>query len=215
MKKKKVAAQLKPRVKSRPAPYEPVPNKTWKIKRMSRELKEKLDSMLSAGEVKTSMQLKEWLGKNGFEISHRCIDDYRRKFERSLEAVRLATEQARLVCKQTSGDNDEMQGALMRLVQTRLFEVLVAANTRETRRNRIAAQQGSGDVAPTQRVTPVNITALARCVSGLARAETEHRKTIEHMRAGVAVAEKKLEEARVKGLSKNAADQIKAVLLEI
>jgi hypothetical protein len=35
------------------------------------------------------------------------------------------------------------------------------------------------------------------------------------MRAGVAAAGKKIEEARAKGLSKEAADQIRAVLLEI
>ena len=61
----------------------------------------------------------------------------------------------------------------------------------------------------------MNITALARSVSGLARAETEHRKWAERARAGVAEAEKKVEEARGKGLSKDAADQIKAVLMEI
>ena len=61
----------------------------------------------------------------------------------------------------------------------------------------------------------MNITALARSVSGLARAETEHRKWAERARAGVAAAKKKVEEARAKGLSKDAAEQIKAVLMEI
>ena len=61
----------------------------------------------------------------------------------------------------------------------------------------------------------VNITALARSVSGLARAETEHRKWVERARAGVAEVGKKVDEARAKGLSKDAAAQIKAVLLEI
>jgi hypothetical protein len=52
-------------------------------------------------------------------------------------------------------------------------------------------------------------------VSGLARAETEHRKWAERAREGVAAVEQKVEEARTKGLSKDAADQIKAVLMEI
>jgi len=52
-------------------------------------------------------------------------------------------------------------------------------------------------------------------VSGLVRAESEHRKWAERARAGVAEAEKKVDEARSKGLSKDAAEQIKAVLLEI
>jgi len=42
--------------------------------------------------------------------------------------VRMATEQARIVCEQSKDDDEQMQSALMRLVQTRLFEVLTAAN---------------------------------------------------------------------------------------
>ena len=56
----------------------------------------------------------------------------------------------------------------------------------------------------------MNIAALARTVSGLAKAETEHRKWAERARAGVAAVEKKVEEARTKGLSKDAADQIRS-----
>ena len=64
-------------------------------------------------------------------------------------------------------------------------------------------------------VAAVNVGALARCVSGLVKADTEHQKWAERARAGVAEAGKKVDEARSKGLSKDAAEQIKAVLLEI
>jgi hypothetical protein len=151
------------------------------------------------------LQLRKWLGDNGFEISRRCIDDYRHNFERRLDSVRLASEQARIVCDQFKGDDAQMQSALMRLVQTRLFEVLVVANEKET--------SSKKRTSPT--VAAVNVAALARCVSGLVKAETEHRRLVEHMRAGVAAAEQKVEEARAKGLSKDAAQQIKAVLMEI
>jgi hypothetical protein len=153
--------------------------------------------------------LAKWLGDNGYEISHAAIHKYGQKFERQLVAVRMATEQARIVCEQFKDDDEGMQSALMRLVQTRLFEVLSAANEpRKTSAN----QNETAEVAT---VAPVNITALARSVSGLARAETEHRKWAERARANVAEAGKKVDEARSKGLSKDAAEQIKAVLLEI
>ena len=186
-------------------PYRPLPPKTWKIKRMPRDLKEQLDKFLGEGEMHTSLQLCKWLRDNGFEISHRCIDDYRHKFERQLDSIRLATEQARIVCEQFKGDDVQMQAALMRLVQTRLFEILVVAKEKETSRKK--------RTSPT--VAAVNVAALARCVSGLVKAETEHQKWAEHMRAGVAAVAQKVEEARHKGLSKEAADQIKAVLMEI
>ncbi len=203
--KKKLANKKKPGGHPERVPYRPLPPKTWKIKRMPRDLKEQLDKFLGEGEMHTSLQLCKWLRDNGFEISHRCIDDYRHKFERQLDSIRLATEQARIVCEQFKGDDAQMQAALMRLVQTRLFEILVVAKEKETSRKK--------RTSPT--VAAVNVAALARCVSGLVKAETEHQKWAEHMRAGVAEAAKKVEEARTKGLSKDAADQIKAVLMEI
>jgi hypothetical protein len=203
--KKKAAKKTGPAGHPKRVPFRPLPPKTWKIKRMPRDLKAQLDKFLSEGTMHTSLQLCKWLADNKFEISHRCIDDYRHKFERQLDSVRLATEQARIVCEQFKGDDAQMQSALMRLVQTRLFEILVVAKEKETSRKQ--------RTSPT--VAAVNVAALARCVSGLVKAETEHRRLVEHMRAGVAAAEQKVEEARAKGLSKDAAQQIKAVLMEI
>jgi hypothetical protein len=189
----------------RRVPIDPIPFKTWKIKKLPPDLKAELDRMFTEGTLHSCRQLSKWLGDNGFEISHAAIHKYGQKFERRLDAIRLATEQARIVCERFKDDDDEqMHGALMRMVQTRLFEVLGSANERE-----------KGAAAEGATIAPVNITVLARSVSGLARAETEHRKWADRARAGVAEAEKKVEEARAKGLSPDAADQIRAVLLEI
>jgi hypothetical protein len=187
---------------------EEVPGGSWKIKRMPPDLKQKLDKLLSDGTFHSCRQLAKWLGDNGFEISHAAIHKYGQKFERRLDAVRMATEQARIVCEQSKDDDEQMQTALMRLVQTRLFEVLTAANE-------MGQESANGEGATVATIAPVNITALARSVSGLARAESEHRRWAERARAGVAEAEKKVDEAQAKGLSKDAAAQIKAVLLEI
>jgi len=189
----------------RRVPIDPIPFKTWKIKKLPPDLKEQLDRMLTDGTLHSCRQLAKWLGDNGFEISHAAIHKYGQKFERRLEAVRIATEQARMVCEEFKDDDERMQSALMRLVQTRLFEVL--SSTSESEPGRENNERTT--------VAPVNVTALARSVSGLARAETEHRKWAERARANVAEAEKKVDEARSKGLSKDAAEQIKAVLLEI
>ena len=211
MERTKRAKQLTRGAKPKRVPYRPRPPRTWKIKSMPRDLKEKFDKVLHDGTMQTSLQLAKWLGDNGFEISRRAVDDYRSNFERRLDSVRLASEQARIVCEQFKDDDAQMQSALMRLVQTQLFEVLAAVKQppkgRAARSG--AAQRGGATIAP------VNITALARSVSGLAKAETEHRRWAERARAGVAEVEKKVEEARAKGLSKDAADQIKAVLMEI
>jgi hypothetical protein len=181
-------------------PIDPIPFNTWKIKKLPPDLKEELDRMFSEGTLHSCRQLAKWLGDNGFEISHAAIHKYGQKFERKLDAVRLATEQARIVCEQFKGDDAGMQDALLRLVQTQLFHVLT-----------VSKEEGVGHAT----IAPVNLGALARCVSNLAKTEAELRKRAERARAGAAEAEKKVEEARAKGLSKDAAEQIKAVLMEI
>jgi len=202
---KKRAKKSEPHGKPKRVPIDPIPFKTWKIKKLPPDLKEQLDKMLTEGTLHSCRQLAKWLGDNGFEISHAAIHKYSQKFDRRLDAIRMATEQARIVCEQFKDDDAQMQTALLRLVQTQLFEVLAAANEME---QDTAKQDG----AP---IAPVNIGALAGTVSGLAKAETEHRKWAEHAREKVAAVEKKVEEARAKGLSKDAADQIRAVLMEI
>jgi Protein of unknown function (DUF3486) len=187
--------------KPRRVPIDPIPFKTWKIKRLPPDLKEQLDKMLTEGTLHSCRQLAKWLGDNGFEISHAAIHKYGQKFERKLEAIRLATEQARIVCENFKSDDAQMQDALLRLVQTELFQVLSAVHGKESR----------GEAA----VAPVNLGALARCVSNLAKTETELRKRAEIVRAGVATAKEKIDEASVKGLSKGTVEQIKAVLMEI
>ena len=201
MKKKKLAKKNEP-VHPERVPFRGVPAKTWKIKRMPRDLKKELDALMSDGSQHTSQQLAKWLRDNGFEISSRSLRQYREDFEQRLDSVRLATEQARIVCEQFKDDDPAMQTALMRLVQTQLFQVLAASNG-----------EGATNVRP--EIAPINIGALARCVSNLIKAESDHQKWADRARARVATAEKKVEEATTKGLSKTAAQQIKAVLMEI
>lgn len=177
-----------------------------KIRRLPEHLKIELDRRLSAGTFRSWRILSDWFSENGYEISHAALHKYGQKFDRRLESIRLATEQARIVCAQFKDDDVQMQTALLRLVQTQLFEVLSAVNQRTT-----SGPSNGG----AEKIAPVNITALARSVSGLVRAETENRKWAERARVAVATANKKLDEAREKGLSTDAADQIRAVLMDI
>ena len=199
--KKKVANKKEPARHPKRVPFQHVPAKTWKMRGMPKDLRERFDALISDGTFHTSLQLKKWLSANGFEISTRAIRQYGENFEHRLDAVRLATQQARIVCEQFKDDDPNMQTALLRLVQTQLFQVLAVSNGKgRTKRATIA---------------PVNVGALARCVSNLIKAETDHQKWADRARARVAAAEQKVEEATTKGLSKDAAQQIKAVLMEI
>jgi Protein of unknown function (DUF3486) len=57
-------------------PIDPIPFKTWKIKKLPPDLKEELDRMLTEGTLHSCRQLAKWLGDNGFEISHAAIHKY-------------------------------------------------------------------------------------------------------------------------------------------
>ncbi len=180
-----------------------------KIRRLPEHLKIELDRRLSAGTFRSFRILSDWFAENGYEISHTALHKYGLKFDRRLESIRLATEQARIVCEQFKDDDVNMQGALLRLVQTHLFEILSAVKEEERRTT------GTTGTRVKEKIAPVNITALARSVSALVRAETENRKWAERARVAVVEATKKVDEAREKGLSVDAADQIRAALMEI
>ncbi|MDB5107944.1 MAG: hypothetical protein JWM69_885 [Candidatus Binatus sp.] len=185
-------------------PLRPVPNNSWKIKRLPEDLKAELDRLLSENTFHSCRSLATWLSENGFQISHAAIHKYGQKFDQRLDSIRKATEQAKIVCAQFKDDDQQMQTALMRLVQTQLFEVLAAANEKQTRPGARKAALAS-----------VNLTALARSVSSLAKAQVENRRWSERARERIALAEKTVDEARAKGLSGDAADQIKSVLMAV
>ncbi|MGH7814523.1 MAG: phage protein Gp27 family protein [Candidatus Binataceae bacterium] len=164
------------------------------FERMPREVRAELDRRVREGDFQSYRELTEWLGAKGVAISRSAVKRYGRKFEDRLEAIRLATEQARAVCGQFEEDDGTMRDALMRLVQTRLFEVLVAANE---------------PAAGGEKTAPLNLTAVARSVAGLARAEAENRRWRERADA----AGKRVVAARADGLSEKGADEILHALM--
>lgn len=206
-------------------PPAPVPRKSpfaleagdhrWKIKALPDHLRAELDRRIHDGTYGSYSILSKWLTAEGFPISGPSLHRYAQGFERKLQAIRLATQQAREVCKQFKDDDTSMRDALLRLVQTQLFQVLVAtyekepvASIREGDRRDQAEDQG-------QAFAPVNIHALARTVASLAKSDLEQRKWADRARASLAKVEKKIAVARAKGLSVDAASEIRNVLLEI
>jgi Bacteriophage Mu, Gp27 len=164
-------------------------------------LKDELDRRLRDGAFSSYRGLSAWLAAAGYRISHAALHKYGQKFERRLEAVRIALSEARVIVEQTAGDDEQMQRALMTIAQTRLFGVLTAL------------EEGRTDGAPP------NIAAVARSVSGLVRAGVTLERWTAQKSARIArqvgeVAER-IEEARAHGLSPDAAEKIRAALLEI
>ncbi|HUY28524.1 MAG TPA: phage protein Gp27 family protein [Candidatus Binataceae bacterium] len=125
------------------------------------------------------------------------------KFAEQLETVRLALAEARVIAKETAGDDDVMHRALARMVQSHLFEIL---------RNLLDKTNKRGQKAP-------DIHAIARTLCTMNKQEIEMERwridARSRVGAGVDAAAARVEEARAEGLSPGAAEKIRSALLEI
>lgn len=66
-----------------------------------------------------------WLQSNGFEISRSSAYRHGSKLKRKLQAVRNSTEAARLIAEAAPDDADLRSAAVISLVQSELFDVMV------------------------------------------------------------------------------------------
>lgn len=67
-----------------------------------------------------------WLQDNGFEISRSAAYRHGSKLKRKLQAVRNSTEAARMIAEAAPDDADLRSAAVISLVQSELFDVMVS-----------------------------------------------------------------------------------------
>lgn len=102
-----------------------------KIITLPDDIKAELDKRLLAGKFSDYSSMVEWL--NGqlqerglqIEISRSSLHRYGQEFEDRLAKISLATEQAKAVAEAAGDDENAMNEALIRLVQTKAFDVLI------------------------------------------------------------------------------------------
>jgi hypothetical protein len=174
-----------------------------KIKRLPAELRAEFDRRLVEGAFSDYRGLSRWLHERGYYISHTALARYGRALDRKLEALKLATEQARAVVEAAGAADDTINEGLMRLVQGDLFRVLVELKEADPEK--------------------VDVNALARNVASICRSSVQMRRAAEEMRSGIGrrvlTAHRKVVAAARKGsrggLSEAAEKRIRAALLEI
>jgi len=98
-----------------------------KIITLPDEVLAELNQKLLAGKFCDYSALAEWLQGKGFDISRSSLHRYGQNFEERLAAIAMATEQARAVADATPDSENNMNEALIRLVQTKAFEALIEA----------------------------------------------------------------------------------------
>lgn len=125
----------------------------YKIRRLPIEVRRELDARLAADNFGSFEDLSRWLeDQHGQRISAPSLNSYYlNNFDPLLKAVKISTAQAAEIVRLTGDDEDRMSGALLRLVQTAIFDLLVELQRSRQLIARIpAAQQRAARIASTR-----------------------------------------------------------------
>ena len=96
-----------------------------KVDSLPKDVKAWLDLNLVEGNFSGYELLAAELAKRGCTVSKSALHRYGSKFEERIAQLRMATEQAKAVVAASPDDAGDMTEALMRLVQQKVFNVLV------------------------------------------------------------------------------------------
>lgn len=98
-----------------------------KVLSLPRDVRSQIDAALIARGFSGYRELAEWLSGQGHSIGKSALNEYGRGIERRLEQIRLATEQAEALVAAAPDDQGALADASIRLVQERIFDVMLAA----------------------------------------------------------------------------------------
>ncbi|MDZ7655572.1 MAG: DUF3486 family protein [Sulfurimicrobium sp.] len=167
-----------------------------KITKLPKAVKEWLDATLAEGNFSDYELLSVDLKARGYDISKSAVHRYGQEFEQRLQTLKLASEQARAIVSVSPDDEGAVSEALMRLVQEKLFQVMLEFK-----------------VDPEK---PMNIASAAKAVAELTRATVSQKKWQSEVREKASAAADAVEAiAKKGGLSAEALDTIRRGILGI
>jgi hypothetical protein len=174
-----------------------------KIELLPEEIRAELNRRLIARAFSDYEALAAWLAEQGFHIGKSTVHRYGQKLERKLDAIRASTEAARSIAEAAPDDADLRSAAVMSLVQTEIFDVLV--NLQEA---------SDEDI---DQVTRVKLLShAAKNIATLSRASVNQKKWQSQVTERAAsAAERATEVARKGGLSADAVNSIRREILGI
>lgn len=173
-----------------------------KVLSLPPDLQAALNARLVTSGFRNYEDLADWLNgeleTRGLElrISHAAIHRHGVKFEERLERLRMATDQAKAIATGAEDDEGMVGDALVRLVQERLFSLLM----------------DMGDIDPEK----VNISGLLKGIADITKASVSQKRFMAEVREKVqAAAAAVTGVARQGGLSDEAIRQIEEQVLGI
>lgn len=147
--------------------------------------------------------LEAWMHERGFSVSRSAIHRHGQKIERRMAAIRASTEAAKMITEAAGDDQDARSEAVIALVQTEMFDSIIAIQEAE-----------DPDVSPADRLGLMS--KAAKNIATLARASIAQKqfKTQVQARATEA-AEKVAKLAKKGGMSASTVEEIKRSILGI
>lgn len=172
-----------------------------KITQLPEDVRSQLDRELVKRGFSGYDALETWLDGLGISIGKSSIHRYGKNLERKLSAIKASTEAAKLIAAEAPDDADQRSGAVMSMLQTEIFEMLVGL-------------QELDDDDPIKRAKV--LSSLAKNISALSRASVHQKKhEIEIRGKAQSAADKVARLAKRGGMSARTVDEIKREILGI
>jgi hypothetical protein len=124
-------------------------------------VRRELEGRLVRGAFSGYVELSDWLEAQGFEISKTALHRHGQALKRKLDAIKTSTQAARLIAAAAPDDEDHRSEAVMSLIQSEMFEMLVNLQEAE-------------DADPAERVKLLG--NAARAIADLSRASIAQKK---------------------------------------
>lgn len=175
-----------------------------KVALLPDELRRDLENRLVRAGFAGYNEFSEWLEAQGYEISKSTIHRHGQALKRKLDAIRTSTQAAQLLANAAPDEQGALPAAVMGLVQTEMFNLLVGLQEAES-----ADEQDAS-----LRVKLLGNAAHA--MADLARASLSQKKWAEEVRIKTEAAAAAVEKITKKGgLSADAANEIRREILGI
>lgn len=147
--------------------------------------------------------LEAMMREKGFAISKSAIHRYGQKIERRFAAIKASTEAARMLTEGAADDQDARSEAVIALVQTEMFESIIAIQ-----------EADDDELTPADRLGMMS--KAAKNIATLARASIAQKQFKTTVQAKAAeVADKAARLASKGGMSPDAAAEIRKMILGI
>jgi Protein of unknown function (DUF3486) len=165
---------------------------------LPKPVREALDKRLVSGAFSDYRGLATWLREQGYNISKSSLNRYAKGYERRTQAVMMATAQARALALAAPDAEGAMTDALCRLIQERLFGLLIE----------------------TDALPDAELPKIARAISDLGRAAISQKRWREEMADRLAHQKRQAEttlaaEAEHRGLSPETVQIMRNLLIGI